>query len=316
MSVQTAASSPLERQFAYVTGKGGVGKTTVTASLALALAESGRRVLLATTEPEHYAPLLPAIQAKTDPVALPGANLWLVALEPMAAMQEYGRLRIRARMARHALFGNRYAQAFFSAVPGLPQWAVLGKAWYHTTEVEGGRARFDTVIFDAPATGHSLQMLRVPQVISEVAPAGLLRRDAEDANAMLHDPARCAVLVVTVPEVLPTNETEELVAGLRDGFGIEPAATIVNRVIPERFNAEQRRTLAGLSLAGSDPASSVLRLARSAAEREATQARCIDRLRMLGLPLFQLPLVADRRGESPADRCRALADYLRPTPRY
>ena len=307
MNLQSATPTPLERQFAYVTGKGGVGKTTVTASLAIAQASRGRRVLLATTEPEHYQVFWPGLVAETDPVATPDGNLWLVALEPTAAIQEFGRLRVRARVARHALFGNRYAQAFLSAVPGLPQWAVLGKAWYHSTEQLEGAPRFHTVIFDAPATGHALQMLRIPQVIAEVAPAGLLRKDAESAGELLRDPARCAVVVVTLPETLPTNETEELVAGLREGLHIEPAAIVANRVQPERFGAPTRAFLQGLDLGNQSPEDQALGLALAVADREDLQARCLERLRRLGLPLIELPAVPNL---TPSARCRRLAPLL------
>src|SRR3569832_2290667 len=87
----------------------------------------------------------------------PGAERsFSVRREASASLREYGRLLIKPRLARQALFENRYVQGFLSALPGLPQWAVLGKAWYHTTEQEHGATRFDSVVFDASATGHGL----------------------------------------------------------------------------------------------------------------------------------------------------------------
>ena len=78
------------------------------------------------------------------------------------------------------VFDNKYVRSFLPAVPGLSEWAMLGKAWFHTTETdERGANRFDVVLLDAPATGHGLDMLRVPKVILEVVPPGILRRDAE-----------------------------------------------------------------------------------------------------------------------------------------
>src|SRR5262249_56256109 len=86
-----------------------------------------------------------------------------------------------------------------------------GRGWGDSREVRGGGSpRYDMVILDAPATGHGLDMLRVPKVILDVVPPGLLRRDAERALALFQDPKACAVVLVTLPEEMPTTETIEL----------------------------------------------------------------------------------------------------------
>jgi anion-transporting ArsA/GET3 family ATPase len=116
---------------------------------------------------------------------LPGVSA--VNIHPGLALAEYGELVLKVKTISNAVFGNEYIKAFLRAVPGLQEWAMLGKAWFHTTEQgPDGRNRFDVVIFDAPATGHGLDMLRVPNIILEVAPPGVLRRDVPRRRAHRH----------------------------------------------------------------------------------------------------------------------------------
>src|SRR5262249_43633507 len=129
------------------------------------------------------------------------ANVWAVNMQPEVALEEYGALTLKSKTLYRVLFDNKYVRTFFRAVPGMQEWTLLGKAWWHTTELRDDRSpRFDIVILDAPATGHGLDMLRVPKVILDVVPPGLLRRDAERAVELFRDPTRTAVVLVTIPE--------------------------------------------------------------------------------------------------------------------
>jgi anion-transporting ArsA/GET3 family ATPase len=296
-----------ERRFLFVTGKGGVGKTTVSAALARALAQRGRRVLLAASDVGPYRELLPTARWENDPQPY-AERSFSVRLESEAALREYGRLLIKPRLARQALFENRYVQGFLSALPGLPQWAVLGKAWYHTTEQEHGATRFDSVVFDAPATGHGLELLRLPKAIAELAPTGLLRRDAELAWQLLRDPQRCSICLVTLPEELPTNETGELAGKIARELGLPLGALLLNRMLPLAFSAEQSEQLA--PLATLEPASAAdvsLRAAGLRAVAERTQTDSMRRLQELGAPLYSLP---ELDAPSPAALLDALVQAL------
>ena len=194
------------KRFLVVTGKGGVGTTTVAAAQALAIAAKGKRVLVCMCNAKERMSTMfgsKLIGPDIEPVA---PNVWAVNMDPTRALEEYGAMMLKSRALYKLLFDNKYVRTFFRAVPGMQEWTMLGKAWWHTTETrEDGGNQYDVVILDAPATGHGLDMLRVPKVIVDVVPPGLLRRDAERAWEMFKDPAMTAVVLVTLPEEMPTT---------------------------------------------------------------------------------------------------------------
>jgi anion-transporting ArsA/GET3 family ATPase len=194
-----------------------------------------------------------------------------------------------------AIFDSKYVSGFLSGTPGLKEWSLLGKAWYHATEEEpGGRARFDVVLFDAPATGHGLDMLRVPKVIVDIAPPGVLRSDAERAWEMFRDPERSGVVVVTLPEEMPTNETLELCAALRTELALPIAELVVNSHLVPLFSSAERAQLGALgAFEATSPARSVLASGARRALRERIQDDCLKRLAQIGVPLRTLGFLPD-----------------------
>lgn len=282
------------RRFLFVTGKGGVGKTTVCAALALALAESGRRVLVAVMGArEGISSLLGSAPLGSDITEL-RPRIFGVALSAGPAIREYGHMKIKSRMLAGAIFENRYVQSFFAGAPGLKEWALLGKAWYHSTEMVDGAPRFDTVLFDAPSTGHGLDMLRVPKVILDLAPPGILRTDAERAWHMFQDPSRAGAVVVALPEELPVNETEELVQALRVELELPIAALVVNGMRKNIFEPQDRAELSKLVPRlpfGSGPGEAALEAGVRRAERERSQAENRARLTALALTEIELPWI-------------------------
>lgn len=268
-----------DKRFLIVTGKGGVGKTTVCAAEAVAMAARGKRVLVAMCNAkERLSTMLGSelIGSEVVPVA---PNVWAVNMDPEVAMAEYGAMTLKSKALFKLLFDNKYVRTFFRAVPGMHEWAMLGKAWFHTTEEENGRPRFDVVILDAPATGHGLDMLRVPKVIVEVVPPGLLRRDAEAAWKMFQDPATSAVVLVTLPEEMPTTETIELAHALQNELKLPIGKVVVNGVLPPLFSKEERKELEGVDpVEGSQGWDAAIAAARSRAMRERVQAESLHRL--------------------------------------
>jgi len=283
------------RRFLFVTGKGGVGKTTVTAALARSLSSRGLKVLVAVCGVKERVSTLLGARALGTTIAELQPNIWGVALVPEVALREYGTLKLKNRTLVDAIFDSKYVSGFLSGTPGLREWSLLGKAWYHSTETDAsGRPRFDVVLFDAPATGHGLDMLRVPQVIVDIAPVGVLRNDAERALEMFRDPAQSGVVVISLPEAMPTNETVELCAALQSELSLPIAELIVNGLVPQLFSAEERAVLRPLTdLEASSDALMVLASGVRRAAREAIQESSVQRLAALGIPLRNLPLLLD-----------------------
>jgi anion-transporting ArsA/GET3 family ATPase len=282
-----------DKRFILVTGKGGVGKTTVCAALAVGCAARGKRVLVAMCNSKEPLSAMLGSQAIGHEVVRAIDNVWAVNMHPERALEEYGSLVLRSRALYRALFDNRYVRAFLRAIPGMQSWSMLGKAWWHTTEkMADGSRRFDVVILDAPATGHGLAMVRVPRTILDVVPPGILRRDAERAWSLLTDPTATLVMLVTLPEDMSVTETIELAHGL-DEIGLPAGRVVVNGVLPPLFSVEERRALEALSLPPSDDVGdAVLMSARARAIRERSQAESLKRLaRELSKPTSYLPLV-------------------------
>lgn len=285
-----------------MTGKGGVGKTTVVATLAARFARAGKRVLVAETSPkEHLSTLFGRPNLPTQITELM-PRLFGVLLDSDVALHEYGTIVLKSERLVSALFDNKLVRGFFQGAPGLKEWAALGKAWYHSTEqLADGSPRFDVVILDAPATGHGLDMLRVPKTIVELAPPGVLRTDAERAWAQFRDPAQSGVVVVTLPEEMPVNESVELCAALRDELTLPLSAVVVNQVVPQVFAAAEREALCNLDEPpASDAAAAALGAGIRRAAREKVQVESVARLGTLGAPLIQLPFLPEGAGSASA----------------
>jgi anion-transporting ArsA/GET3 family ATPase len=241
-------ASLLDLRFVFVVGKGGVGKTTAAAALALAARKRGKRVLLAMcNSKERLSHLLEvgAIGAQNQLVLGPmgggTGSLDAVNMVPKVALEEYGLMVLRSRTLYRAVFENSMVSAVLRGTPGIEAWSMLGKAYFHTKDLlDDGRRRYDMVIVDAPATGHGLEMLRVPKVITDVAPPGLLRREAEEAVALFRDPARAGCMLVTLAEDMPVNETIELERTLRTELELPISQLVVNQVLPRLFPPAER----------------------------------------------------------------------------
>lgn len=286
--------TPLDqRRFLFVTGKGGVGKSTVTAALALAMASRGRRVLVTACDAKERISLLLGTDPLTPEVRKVRENVYAVKLLPQVALREYGGMVLKSQAVFGAVFDNKYVRTFFAGVPGLHEWAMLGKAWFHSIEENAeGQRRFDVVLFDAPATGHGLDMLRVPKVIVDVVPPGVLRRDAERAWKMFQDERESGVVVVTLPEDMPVNETIELCDALENELYLPVASLVINGVIDPMFSeAERHVLLAERELDRGAAGDEAIACGIRRSIRERVQAESLARLRTLQVERVELPLL-------------------------
>lgn len=286
----------LDQQFLFVVGKGGVGKTTVAAALGLAAARKGKRVLVAMANAKERLSTLLEVEPIGPHNQNVAPNLDAVNMVPQHALEEYGLMVLKSRTLQRAIFDNRIVTALLRGTPGIEAWSMLGKAFFHTKEsLEDGRRRYDLVILDAPATGHGLDMLRVPKVIVDVAPPGLLRREAEDALSMFRDPSRCGVVLVTLAEDMPANETIELHQAVVSELGMHPHTLVVNQVLPRLFAPGERDAVVGLAtkVGEGSPLHGLALAGRTRAIREGVQEQSVAKLAsaLPELPRVTLPML-------------------------
>ena len=224
-----------DRRLHFVVGKGGVGKTTVAGSLALLLARQGRRTLVVEMDSTGR---LPTLFGSKGPAPTPhpvAPNLHVLSIDGRTALEEYLGLIIPVKRLLHTVFSSRIYQYFVAAAPGLKELMTVGKIWYEATRREGARPAWDAIVVDAPATGHSLQYLRMPQAARDTFGAGLVQREAAKIVGLLQDPATTVVHLVTLAEEMPVAETLETCVQLRDPLRMPIGWVVVNRLHRRRF---------------------------------------------------------------------------------
>ena len=302
----------LDRRLLIVTGKGGVGKSTVSAALALLAARRGKRVLVAEVNAqERVAPLLGA--SPSGPVARTAApGISTVNVDPQHALEEYGLMVLRYRAIYQAVFENRVVKFFLRVIPSLPETLMLGKILHEARAEHGGRPRWDLVVLDAPATGHAVQLLGVPAALLDTVPAGPMRRDAEWMHDLLTDPGRTALSMVTLPEEMPVSETIDLDAQVREVLRIPRGPLFLNAMPDARFTPEERERLTRLEIFP-PPLGPAAQASLLHAERAEQAQRHADRVAAaVHLPTVTLPLLAaDRWGRAAVERiAEAMAGEL------
>ena len=227
-------SGILDKQLILVGGKGGVGRSTMAAAIARACARRGERTLLFQANAnDRIGAYFDHAPVGTELVQL-AENLHAVNTNPAAALEEYGLMILKFRRVYNLVFENRVTKHFLRAIPGLDDYAILGKCWFHTTEEKRGKPLWDRIVFDMPASGHSMSMLKIPWVILETVPEGPLTRDARKVVELLLDRRRTALALVTLAEEMPANECRDL-AGTLNQLGIKTSHVLVNQVYPDRF---------------------------------------------------------------------------------
>jgi anion-transporting ArsA/GET3 family ATPase len=285
----------LDKRLVFVTGKGGVGKTTVAACLARVAARRGKRVIVCE--------VAPAGGSHDEVEIAPGIHS--IAVDPEQAMREYLSDQVGGALSK-VMTSSRVFTYLAAAAPGLRELLMIGKVWdlAQLDQRRTGDTPYDLVILDAPATGHALGMLRTPRTFRDVARVGPISRQAGQIDAFLTDPSLTGIVAVAAPEEMPVNETIDFIAALGEEMALSPDAVVVNGVYPDRFrNAE----MAAIEAVGMEAAP--LRAAVTTHRRARHHRNQVRRLRRRA-PAVTLPFLFEAElGDASLE---ALADALEP----
>jgi anion-transporting ArsA/GET3 family ATPase len=291
----------LDLKLVFVTGKGGVGKTTVASALALFASQRGKKVLICEVDARgdvagfYEAPPTGFNQKEI----LPG--LFAMTMDTEASLREYLKLQLRIPVVGRI---GPLAKAFdfvATAAPGVREILTVGKPVYEVRE-----HNYDLVVVDAPSSGHIIGLLAAPQAINNLVKVGLIRSQTDWLLEILSDPQVTGLVAVCTPEEMPVNETVELAARVREETTVQLSAVVVNRVLPELFGRQEEQVFDALAvpplseqldeLVGGD-AGPLLEAARLAVTMRRTRSTHLDRLRRSideSVPMLFLPYLFTR----------------------
>jgi len=322
-------TSMLERKLLVVTGKGGVGKSTVAGALGLLAAQRGLRTIVVEVGEQARLPELfglPGYQTGVETMLEEG--LWSMSIDPDRALLEWLQT-LGGRVSGRLLASSSTFQYFAAAAPGAKELVSMVKIWELTQgERRRRRAGYDLVVLDGPATGHALGMLHSPRTFGAIARVGPIAGQSQQVRELLENPANSSYLAVAQGTEMAVTETLELTDGLHRNLGRELQAVVVNALLPQRFTAAELRRIAQLSAVehppgravagptgtpGAGPASdavahSAASAARAVHDRARFQHNQLARLRRRNFDVLAVPFVFTAELDLPA--VRGIAEQL------
>jgi anion-transporting ArsA/GET3 family ATPase len=289
-------SDLLDRRLVFVTGKGGVGKTTIASSLAWLAAERGLRTLVCEVDAKGNL----ADFYETAPISFDereiAPRLWAMAMDTEASLKQYLSLQLKVPLVARIGPVAKMFDFVASAAPGVREIVTVGKLCWEVKE-----RHYDFIVVDASATGHILGQLAAPQAINQLVQVGLVRQQTDWMLDILQDPATTGLVVVATPSEMPVNETLELTARLRQETNVDLAAVVVNRVLPELFGRgeeevferlDQPQPLELIEAQVGGPVGSLMQAARLTVTMRRSRTEHLERLRDAldpSVPLLYMP---------------------------
>jgi anion-transporting ArsA/GET3 family ATPase len=301
----------LDRKLLFVTGKGGVGKSTIAASLAVLAAQHGKRTLVGEVDAKGNLADFFEIGPTRFKEREVSPNLWAMSMDTEESLKEYLSLQLKIPMVARLGPLARTFDFVANAAPGVKEILTIGKFLWEVRQ-----RSYDLVVVDAVATGHITGQLAAPQAIQELVQVGLVRDQTGWMLDILGDPAQTGVVIVAAPEEMPVNETLELVDRLRTETVVDLAAVVANRVLPELFargeeDIFERISADDLGAAVGGPVQPLLDGAQLAVTLRRTRGAHLARLREAlpeGTPLLYVPYLFQRSHGARATR--QVAEHL------
>jgi anion-transporting ArsA/GET3 family ATPase len=277
-----------------VTGKGGVGKTTVAVALGMRAAAEGKKTIVCeVAAQENASRMFEHTTVGFHEVELE-ENLWAISIDPDESMREYVLLQLKVRAMRDMLFRSRIFNYLAAATPGLKELVTIGKIWELAQldrKVKSG-TKYDTVIVDAPATGHGVGFLQTPRTFANIARVGPIHSQAQTLDNFITNHDETGVAIVALPEEMPVNESTALEHDLVNEVGVAVDRVYLNGLYPERFSKDDAEKLTALAETEGGSAKAAARAALSEYGRARSQRAQLARLRRQAeAPVKTLPFL-------------------------
>ncbi len=227
----------------FVTGKGGVGKTTVAAALGQHAAEHGHRTLIVETASDGRLAYVFGQHALAATPRRLRAGLDAVRVDARELVEEYFSRLLRFQLLSKRLLASNAFNALTAAAPGITEFLLLEKLLSWIEPGLGRRRGYGLIIVDGPGTGHALKLLRTPRALATMVPGGPLGKTARRLLALLGDHSRTQVLLVSLPEEMSVRETIEAQQALEGDLALRVTRPVINRVFPRHFSTTEAQLI-------------------------------------------------------------------------